>query len=431
MKRIEVARQDSSRTIFAGWYVVAALFTGGFMLYGGGLYAFILFVPPLAREFHWSSASTGALVSAFWISAPLSLWAQPLIRRFGERRLCVAGILIEAFSLMLVTLASSLWGLYALRALAGFGKVLFAITLPVIMSKWFSRRFGLAVAIMFSGWHLGGLGLASLTEYLLLAIGWRATSVVLGVAQLAIALPATLLGLRLLSAAHLGLGLDGDPLPAGDRDLPETEAAAGAARADYLPLLRELFRLPLFRTILVASPIYYLAYGGVLLQQAAVVQGAGATPYVSSLVIGTTAGCAAIGAIAGGWVLDRWSFLVGTITAFGLLGEGILLLLLASREPSLQLLSSHALIFGLGVGCGDIFWITLLKRRIPPHLFTSAWGIWYFQGLAFLIVAPAIAGAIFDVTRSYLWMLSLEASILLISFLVTFTTVRSRSACGG
>jgi hypothetical protein len=274
--------------------------------------------------------------------------------------------------------------LYLLRALAGLGKLLFAITLPVTISKWFSRRFALAVAIIFSGWDLGGLGLASLTEHLLLTIGWHATFVVLGVAQLAIALPATLLGLWLLSAAHLGLGLYGDPLPTGGREFP-AERAPGAARGDYLPHLRELFRVPLFRTILVGSPIYCLAYGGVLLQQAAVVQGAGAIPYVSSLVIGPTAGCGAIGAIAGGWVLDRWSFLVGTITAFGLLGAGILLLLLASREPSLLLLSSHALIFGLGIGCGDIFWITLIRRRIPPHLFTSAWDIWYFQGLAFMI----------------------------------------------
>src|SRR5215468_5930125 len=112
--------------IFRGWYVVAALFAGGFALYGAGLYSFILFVNPLAAEFNWSHAATGGLVSAFWLSAPLSLFAEPLIRRFGSKRLVCAGIVIEAVSLMCLFLATHLWEMYLLRALAGLGKVLYA-----------------------------------------------------------------------------------------------------------------------------------------------------------------------------------------------------------------------------------------------------------------------------------------------------------------
>src|ERR1700722_19002926 len=87
---------------FQGWDVVVALFVVGFMLYGGGFYSFILFVPPIANEFHWSSAGTAGLVSAFFLSAPLSLWAAPLITRFGEKRLIITGIIIEAVCLMLI-----------------------------------------------------------------------------------------------------------------------------------------------------------------------------------------------------------------------------------------------------------------------------------------------------------------------------------------
>ena len=44
---------------FHGRKVLAALFLAGFMVYGGGLYCFVLLVPPLTQEFHWSRAASG------------------------------------------------------------------------------------------------------------------------------------------------------------------------------------------------------------------------------------------------------------------------------------------------------------------------------------------------------------------------------------
>jgi hypothetical protein len=44
--------------IYHGRKVLAALFLAGFMVYGGGLYCFVLLVPPLTQEFHWSRAAT-------------------------------------------------------------------------------------------------------------------------------------------------------------------------------------------------------------------------------------------------------------------------------------------------------------------------------------------------------------------------------------
>ena len=49
--------------IYHGRKVLAALFMAGFMVYGGGLYCFVLLVPPLTEEFHWSRAATGGVWS--------------------------------------------------------------------------------------------------------------------------------------------------------------------------------------------------------------------------------------------------------------------------------------------------------------------------------------------------------------------------------
>jgi MFS family permease len=310
--------------------------------------------------------------------------------------------------------------IYALRALAGLGKVLFAITLPVLLSRWFSRRFAFAAAIMFSGWYLGGLGLASITQYGLSTIGWRATSIALGLAQLAIALPVVLVVLRLRSAADRGLPLDGNPAEGLGQHHQESDASPTLPKQAYPQLVRQLARDALFRIVVIATPIYYLVYGGVLLQQAAIVQGFGASADAASWVVGLTAGCAAVGAVAGGWVIDRSSFVASTLMIFALIGSGIVLLLLASANASPLFFAAHAVSFGVGIGAGDIFWISSLKRKFAPHLFTSAWGIWYFLQLAVLVVAPAVSGAIVDFTSSYTRMLEAELVLLATAFVLSF-----------
>lgn len=148
--------------MYHGRKVLAALFMAGFMVYGGGLYCFVLFVPPLTAEFHWSRAATSGLVTAFWLSAPLILLGGYAIKRFGAMRLLIAGILIEAVCLALLSTVSAFGEMYFLRAAMGLGKVMFAVTLPYVISRWFSRHYSLALGIAWSGWHMGGLVLAPL-----------------------------------------------------------------------------------------------------------------------------------------------------------------------------------------------------------------------------------------------------------------------------
>src|ERR1700691_4710727 len=98
---------ETHRRFYHGHKVLAALFLAGFMVYGGGLYIFVLFVPPLTQEFHWSRAATSGLVTAFWLSAPLILLGGYGIKHFGALRMLIAGILIEAVCVALLATVSS------------------------------------------------------------------------------------------------------------------------------------------------------------------------------------------------------------------------------------------------------------------------------------------------------------------------------------
>jgi len=162
-----------SMPYYHGRKVLAALFMAGFMVYGGGLYCFVLLVPPLIDEFHWSHAATGGLVTAFWLSAPLILLGGAAIKRFGATRLLIAGVLIEAACVALLSTVSTFGEMYFLRAAMGVGKVMFAVTLPYTVSRWFSRHYSLGLGIVWAGWHVGGMILVPITGVIIAHHGWR------------------------------------------------------------------------------------------------------------------------------------------------------------------------------------------------------------------------------------------------------------------
>ncbi len=419
-----VPEPHARNPIFHGWYVVATLFFAGFALYGAGLYSFILFVSPLSAEFHWSRAATGGLVSAFWLTSPIALFAAPLIARFGSRRLAATGVIIESISLVMLFTASSLWEMYLLRALAGLGKMLYAINLPVIVSRWFSRRFGLATAIIYSGWALGGLVLAPLTELLIRTIGWRGASMALGGGLLVVALPPTLWVLRIPSAESIGLGLDGGPL-AGDAELA---AASQKASAGDRGTTARLLGLPAFQCIMLGTMAYYLTYSAVLAHQAAIIEGEGITTRIASWTLGSTAGFAALGALFLGWLLDRVALAPVALIQFGMMIGGVACLLASTYSPLVTLLGSHAILFGLAVGGSEPFWITLIRRRVPFDNFQQAWGIAYFLELAFIVIGPFAAGFLFDVFGSYEKALWSELALITIPLVLSLILARKPPA---
>src|SRR5258708_22415106 len=330
--------------IYQGRKVLAALFLAGFMVYGGGLYCFVLLVPPLTEEFHWSRAATGGLVTAFWLSAPLILLGGSAIKRFGAARLLITGIVVEAICLALLSTVSTFGEMYLLRVAMGVGKVMFAVTLPYAVSRWCLRHYSLALGLAWAGWHVGGLVLAPITGWIILHYGWRVACLTIVVGLLTIGLGPILATRGPRWPHEFGLGLDGDPLERTDAAAAwapgETARAAAVAAADSVAAakpagrLRDLLGSSTFWMIAVTTLFFYVTYGGLLTHQPSVVEGAGFTPRLSSIVLGSTAGFAALGGLAGGWLLDRFSVRLVGIAIHFLLFAGALSFLWVARGHS-------------------------------------------------------------------------------------------------
>lgn len=376
-----------------GWSILAALFLSGFMLYGGGLYAFVLMVPVLTDEFHWSRAASGGLVSTFWLAAPVALFGGVALRRYGPKRLLAAGVTIEAACLVAFAAASTLPTMYVLRALMGLGKVLFAVTVPVVVARHFSRHFALSCAVAWAGWHAGGLVLAPLAGQLIRAYGWRTTCVVIAIGMLIIGLMPALWALPPESSARRG----GRVAPAG-KD-------AGAGRAQLAPAhwgsYRAVLGAPAFWRVAGGSVCCWFVYAGVLAHQSALVEESGVSGRWAAIALGSTAAFAALGTLLIGVLAQCWRIARVGLIEHVLLALGVAGLLVFAQTQHPAALVVHVVCFGMAIGGCDVFWTTLLKERIGEAAFAYGYGVWYFFVVATLLLGPIVAGLLYDASGSY------------------------------
>ena len=435
--------------MFHGRKVLAALFMAGFMVYGGGLYCFVLLVPPLIDEFHWSHAATGGLVTAFWLSAPLILLGGTAIKRFGATRLLITGVLIEAACVTLLSTVSTFGEMYFLRVAMGVGKVMFAVTLPYTVSRWFSRHYSLGLGIVWAGWHVGGMVLVPIAGVIIAHHGWRTACLAIAVGLVTLGLVPVLATKGPRSPRDFGLGLDGDPLEtpatptalsaqspatatssaatAATTTAPSTASAIADSSASAIPAgsLKELLGSATFWLIALSTLFFYFTYGGLLTHQPSVVEGAGFSPRLSSIVLGSTAGFAAVGGMASGWLLDRFSVRAVGIAMHLLLIAGAISLLWVAKVHSSAALISYAVCFGITIGGSDLYFVALLRRRFPAVSLAYSYSAWYFCEILTLSMSGPAAGRVFDLTGNYDRTLALLAGSALLATVISLFVLRA------
>jgi MFS family permease len=396
----QVSTKRAGRPIFYGWWVLVVLFVSGSLVYGGGLYSFVLLVAPWTREFGWSRAATSGLVSAFWLSAPFVLVGARAIERLGVSRLLVAGVAIEAIGVCLLPLAHTLPQMYALRAIMGFGKVSFGVALPVIIAVWFKRKFSLALGVAWAGWSIGGLVFAPISSVIVDRYGWRTDCFAIGACLGLFALVPLTLILRVKCPAELGYGKDGYEEMCPNltvADGPRAESAKSVGGVD----VRSLLSLPAFWGIAIGTVAFYAAYAGALTQQAALVEEAGYSTQTASLILGSTAALAAASGPIVGSLLDR-------VPAFGvlmlieaLLLVSVLTLSIGAHFRILPVFVLYSVMFGVAVGGADVSWVALMRQHFPNTSVAQSFSAWYFVQIITLALAPIAVGYVYDKTGSY------------------------------
>jgi len=376
---------ESDRTYY-GWRVVLAACLGVMVGFGSlYVYTFGVFVKPLAAEFGWSRE---AISSGFGFAALTMAVCSPLLGialdRYGPRRIILPCMTVFACGIAsLALLRPHLWQFYGTCILLGVvGNGAAHLAYSRALSTWFTRRLGMALALVMAGAGLGSMILPVFAQTIITRAGWRAAYGSLGALALLVGLP---LSWRYVhergQTKHESrpVALSGQTWQQGVRSLP-------------------------FWVIVTVLFMSSVSMNGAVTQMAALLTDRGITVQGAALCASMLGGSSLLGRLVVGWVLDRF---------FGARVACVIYLITAAG--TLLLAWAHTLALGclaaslIGVGAGGEADITpyLLTRYYGLRAFSTLYGFtWTFYAVAGAI-GPFILGRAFDTTGSYASLLTL------------------------
>lgn len=381
---------DNDRKVFYGWWIaiVAAVGCG----LGGPpilVFSFPVFLKALTKEFH---ASRSAISLAFSLHNVVAAIGAPLfgrlVDRVGSRRVIVPGTILLAALLIgnrLVTV--SVLGIYIFNMLGAFtGMGAGPIPYSNIISRWFDKRRGSALAVMMLGLGISAVVTPSLVQRLITSFGWRTAYSIYGCAMMLIALPVVITFMR-DAPSEMGL------LPDGANPSSATARNTELAGLSW----REARRTRTFWLMVSAFFLLGASVHACVLHLAAMLTDRGITAQTAALASSVAGAGLLVGRVASGFLLDRY---LGSRVAMCFSGGaalGTVLLLLGHGAAAF----AGALLVGLGMGAeGDL--IAYLTSR---YFGLKAFGELYGYAFGIFVLAGAcgalLMGIGFDKTGSY------------------------------
>jgi len=386
--------------IYYGWIIVAVVF----VTMGVGVNArtaFSLLFPPILAEFGWERGVTaGAFSFGFLVSAALSPSLGRLMDRRGPRVVMELGVLLIGAGLLLATLVTRPWHLYAtLGLMVGGGSVCLGYTgQSLFLPDWFVRRRGLAMSLAFSGVGVGSMILLPWLQGLIGRSGWRAACWAMGLLVLLLLVPLNLLLRR--RPQDMGLEPDGDRAAvAGAGARPSNVVDAAWAAVDWT--LARAARTARFWWIAIGYFCGLFAWYAVQVHQTKYLIEIGFTPTDAAWALGFVSLAGIPGQIALGWLSDRigreWVWTAGSL-GFAICYAALLLL---AAAPTTALLYVMVVAQGM-LGYG----LTSVVGAIPAEIFQgrhygSIFGTLMLSSIGGGAVGPWLTGVLYDRTGSY------------------------------
>jgi len=375
---------------YYGWVLMVALGVTTIISYGTTQYLFGVLVVPLDATFGWGRASISlAYALGLIIAGLLGVPIGSLVDRRGARLLMSAGSALAALALFGLSGMNTLWQFYLLWS-GGLGLAMALTLYPVtftVVANWFVRKRGKALAVLTLVGGLSSPICIPLAGALVAHVGWRSTLVVLGLAQLLIALPLHAFLLR-RHPEDLGFSPDGEPA------LP-VQAHAPLSGAT----LTEALGSRVFWILTASLALAMLGSTVVFVHQVAFMISRG----IDAVLAATLSGMLGLASLPGRYVFNMLS---SRISAQKLLtlsvvaqAAGIVVLVLAAS--SLAWLILYVLIYGSAYGA----YSPLRASVMADHFGRRAYGaITAVQGIPVALCAglgPLAAGWLYDVLHHY------------------------------
>lgn len=362
--------------------------------------SFGVFIDPLVAQFGWKRGDISFAYSlAFLIGLPAVVIMGWLGDRYGARELMLVSAIMIGTGTVLLGTIKELWHFYLIYGLlvGSMGHAAFSVLLPVIMTRWFHRRLGIAMGIYFAAQGLGPVIFAPLFRWLLETRGWQDSFMLIGVAL------GCILGFFALfiynDPAVKGLQPYGSE---GTHDEVQATAASAAAPARLRDFLGQ-------RTIWKLIGIHHigcLSHSIILVHVVSIATFKGIPGVEAAGVLAAIAGASVISRFAFSVLADRFG---GRMTlSVSLLGQSLPVIILFFAEEAWAFYA-FAVIFGLCYG-GEMVSFPIVNKQLFGTK-APLGSIFSFQmvgaGIG-MALGGWLGGVLFDMTTAYTWSLAVS-----------------------
>ena len=393
-------REKPGKRPFYGWWMVGvALLVNG--IAGGAVWSSVgVWTKAMEVHFAWNRTQlAGAFSLSQLESSIIGPVAGVLIDRFGARRMVLIGLIVMGLGFLVFSLTTNLAIFYLAFIIimlgAGMGTFLPVIT---ALNRWFLRRRGTAIAIAGEGYFLSGIAIVPILAWSVTPghVGWEDTSRWIGFVILAAAWPIS----RLVRnrPEEYGQYPDGDdpsqaPAPVQQPRGPQT------ADGDFT--VGQALRTPAFWYITFGHSLSSMLNAALTVHLILMLTDQDLSLQTASFVWSVIMVTGAVFQLIGGYLGDRMSkrlmlFVCGTVQAAGFAGFAVAAL---TEAPEFAFL--FGFVYGAGFGARIPLTTAIRGDYFGRKAFASIMGISSAPMYLLMLVAPLFAGAMYDLTDSY------------------------------
>lgn len=379
--------------IFYGWYLVGASIAMNIYLSASffiGLQAYFL---PIIREFGWSNSATSVAYSLRQVEtgflAPL---VGAVVDRWGGKPVIFWSVIFSGLGLIGLSQISSLWQFYLVVGVISVGAsgASHGVSWAAIIANWFNKFRGRALGFALLGPVFGG-PLVVVVAQMVEILGWRTTSIVLGIGFLIVGIPLSLIVKN--RPSDIGLQPDGVDITSATE---MGESAASLKVLDYS--VKEAVLTMVFWCLFGVYCAQGIAISGLLAHQMAYFEMLGFTTTAAASTVTILFATSGIGRIGAGFLLDTISWrlvlfvvLVGQATAFWIL-TGASEYWSASLFATLEGISFGAILASRPILVGKFF---------GTKSFGTIQGLFQAATVGSGVVGPILFGSVYDIYGTY------------------------------
>jgi MFS family permease len=343
--------------------------------WGFGLYGHSVYLAELTRLYGWPpSLISGASTATYLLNAVLVIFTSNALARFGARRFVLFGVAALAAAIVLLALAREPWQVYGAYLAMSFGWLgLGLVTIPTIISQWFTRKRGLAISLALNGASVGGIVVAPALVALIHVTNFTIAMLIAAAVTVAILVPVILLW-----------------VPSYAAPAQQIAAESSWTRRDAL------LSLP-FWTVSGPFALALIAQVAFIVHQIAFMEPMGGRAAAAISVSFMTA-CAVIGRLTLGVVVDRLD--PRHISSVSMLSQAAALFVM-TRTTDMTVLLTCCAAYGFSVGNIITLPALIVQREFPAATFGMVLGLSTAIGTFAGALGPGLIGLIRDATGTY------------------------------